>query len=92
MRSQRPSLGSFLPPPPTILFSHTLLQRLYCSLGKSVPFCPEHCPEHPLPTHLSGAGNFTKRDFALLGQGGAQSQVLHLYLRWADLNIFVQVD
>lgn len=55
------------PPPP---FSRTLLQRLYCCLGKSVPFCPEHCPEHPLPARLSGVGNFTKRDFALLGQGG----------------------
>lgn len=37
---------------------------LHCCLGKSVPFCPEHCPEHPLPSSLSGAGNFTQRDFA----------------------------
>lgn len=61
---------------------------LYCCLGKSVPFCPEHCPEHPLPSSLSGAGNFTKRDFALLGHGGGTGAPFVSPL--ADLSMFVQ--
>lgn len=50
--------------------SSSLQQPAPWQPGKACAFCPEHCPEHPLPTFLSRAGKFTKRDFALLGQGG----------------------
>lgn len=53
---------------------------------------PEHCPRHPLPTHLSGAGNFTKRDFALLGQGGGTSPGAPCVSLLCWRKHFVQVD
>lgn len=89
------------PLPPLSWLSHSCFpasssERLHCCPGKSVPFpppCPpEHCPRHPLPAHLSGAGNFTKRDFTLLGQGGGTSPGAPCVSLLCWLKHFVQVD
>lgn len=78
----------------TLLFS-SLQQRASPLLPRKVrafPPPPQHCPRHPLPAHLSGAGNFTKRDFTLLGQGGGTSPGAPCLSLLCWLKHFVQVD
>lgn len=53
---------------------------LHCCLGKSVPFCPEHCPEHPLPSSLSEPGTSPKGTLPYWDE--EEAQVLHVYLGW----------
>lgn len=77
-------------PPQHPCFHTPSSSGLYCCLGKSVPFCPEHCPEHPLPTRPASQelGTSPKGALPYWDKEEAPSQVLHLFLCWADLSVF----
>lgn len=57
-----------------------------------MPFCPNTAQSTLCPPASQELGTSPKGTLPYWDKEEAQSQVLHVYLRWADLSIFVQVD